>query len=216
MFTGLVEAQGTIVSTSPVGRGLSLVIQTELPLHEVAVGDSIAVDGACLTVEALSGDRFTVVAARETVERSTLGAARAGRRVHLERAMALGGRLDGHLVQGHVDGMGQVQRAYQDQESWILWIELAEPLCRYVAPKGSITVDGVSLTVNEVDVCSFRVNSVPHTASVTHLAALRPGDRVNVEVDILAKYVERLLAPAPPSESSGLSLHTLARTGFSR
>lgn len=211
MFTGIVEAEGVIAAVTRRGAGLALEIASPLPLAEVRIGDSIAVDGACLTVESRAADRFVATAARETVERTTLGEARAGRRVHLERAMVLGGRLDGHLVQGHVDGVGAVRRSFAADESWILWIEVPPDLARFVAEKGSVCLDGVSLTVNEVSGCLFRVNGVPHTARVTHLAALRPGDRVNVEVDVLARYVERLLSER---RSGGLTLDKLKDSGF--
>jgi len=214
MFTGLVEDVGTITTREPRGAGVALWIRTSMPLDEVEVGDSIAVDGACLTVESTAADLFVATAAQETLAHTTLASCRPGRAVHLERAMVLGGRLGGHLVQGHVDGVGTVRRSTRARESWVLWIELPAGLTRYVAAKGSICVDGVSLTVNELDGCLFRVNSVPHTAQVTRLAGLQPGDRVNIEVDVLAKYVERLLTDVGSSEGGGLSLETLARSGF--
>lgn len=217
MFTGLVEDVGTIVAVGPQGRGIELTIRTAIPMSEVALGDSIAVDGACLTVESMGPDRFVAVAGRETLERTTLRDARAGRQVHLERALRLGDRLGGHIVQGHVDGLGRVVRISEAQESVILWIEAPSEVVRYVAPKGSITVDGVSLTVNEVDEQRFRVNVVPHTARVTRLGRLTPGAAVNLEVDVLAKYVERLLGVGPsgdPQPASGLTLEKLTRFGF--
>jgi riboflavin synthase len=211
MFTGLVEDTGAIVSVAPRGNGKVLSIRTAMPLSEVAIGDSIAVNGACLTVETTSGDVFTVVAGKETLQLTTLSGAAPGVRVHLERALRLGDRLGGHLVQGHVDGMGTVRSSEEVRESWVLWIEAPAELARYVAAKGSICVDGVSLTVNEVDGCSFRVNIVPHTARVTRMAGLRPGDRVNLEVDVVAKYVERLLGGFTPG---GLTLDKLKANGF--
>lgn len=212
MFTGLVEDVGTIVAVASQGHGLAITIRTALPMAEVALGDSIAVDGACLTVESKGPDRFVAVAGRETLERTTLRRAAPGTTVHLERALRLGDRLGGHLVQGHVDGVGRVVRVEPASESLVLWIEVPHELARYVAPKGSITVDGVSLTVNEVDTARFRVNIVPHTARVTRLGAVSPGTPVNLEVDMLAKYVERLLGVPPPGE--GLTLDKLARSGF--
>lgn len=210
MFTGLVEDVGTITRVSRRGSGKELAIRTLLPMAEIAVGDSVAVDGACLTAESFEGDQFIAVAATETLAHTTLGEAQPGRRVHLERALRLGDRLGGHLVQGHVDGVGRIRSARQERESWVMWIELDREIVRFVAPKGSITLDGVSLTVNEVDGHALRVNIVPHTATVTRLGSLRGGDRINVEVDVLAKYVERLLA----GRSEGLTLETLARHGF--
>lgn len=192
MFTGLVEDVGEIVGVSPQGDGLRLRLRTRIPLGEVAIGDSIAVDGACLTAERLTGDVFEVVAGRETLDRTTLREARQGRKVHLERALRLGDRLGGHLVQGHVDGTGRVTRSFQASESWVLWIDVG-PLARYVVPKGSITIDGVSLTVNEVQGDTVRLNLIPHTVAVTRLGGLRVGDEVNLEADLIARYVERLL-----------------------
>jgi riboflavin synthase len=192
MFTGLVEDVGEIVGVSPQGDGLRLRVRTRIPLAEVAVGDSIAVDGACLTAERLVADVFEVVAGRETLDRTTVREARPGRKVHLERALRLGDRLGGHLVQGHVDGTGRVTRSFQASESWVLWIDVGS-LARYVVPKGSITIDGVSLTVNEVQGDTVRLNLIPHTVAVTRLGALRVGDEVNLEADLIARYVERLL-----------------------
>lgn len=211
MFTGLVEDVGTIARVRPRGNGRELAIRSRLPLAEIALGDSIAVDGACLTAESFDGDLFVVTAGAETLAHTTLGSVAPGRAVHLERALRLGDRLGGHLVQGHVDGLGRVRSAESRRESWVMWVALEERgLARFVAPKGSITIDGVSLTVNEVDGDALRVNIVPHTAGVTRLGALRPGDRVNIEVDVLAKYVERLLH----GRSEGLTWETLARHGF--
>lgn len=212
MFTGLIEDTGAIVGVSPRGRGLVLEIRTALPLGDVKIGDSIACDGACLTVESTTADRFTVTAGAETLAKTTLGAARPGRRLHLERARRIGDRLDGHLVQGHVDGVGTVRRHDRADESHVVWVEAPADLTRYIAAKGSITIDGVSLTVNELDGPRFRCNLVPHTVAVTHAADWRPGEPVNLEVDVLAKYVERLLgAPA-----GGLTLDTLDKYGFGR
>jgi riboflavin synthase len=213
MFTGLVEDVGEIVGVRPTGRGRSLEIKTALPVQELMLGDSVAVDGACLTVDAKGVDRFVAVAGRETLARTTLADARPGRAVHLERALKLGDRVGGHLVQGHVDGVGRLERVESGSESVVLWIALSAELARYVASKGSICLDGVSLTVNELDGCRARVNVVPHTARVTRLGALRAGDTLNVEVDVLAKYVERLLGGGT---HGALSLETLARSGFLR
>lgn len=201
MFTGLIEDIGAISGLRPQGDGRRIAIRTAIPLHEVKLGDSIAVNGACLTAETLAADVFEVVAGRETLERTTVGDLRVGQHVHLERALRLGDRLDGHLVQGHVDGIGRVIRAYDAKESWVLWLELPTRLSRYVAEKGSICLQGVSLTVNEVSGPTARVNIVPHTRRATRLADLRPGDRLNVEVDVLAKYVERMVGPGDSSGS---------------
>lgn len=211
MFTGLIEDVGAIVAVRPEGDGLALGIRTAIPLAEVAKGDSIAVDGACLTAERFEGDVFYVTAGRETLQHTTLGGARPGRRVHLERALRVGDRLGGHLVQGHVDAVGRIASVTDARESWVIWIELPREIERYVAEKGSICLDGVSLTVNELRGREARVNVVPHTRAVTRVRDWRAGDAVNVEVDVLAKYVERLLGRAP---GGGLDIETLKRAGF--
>ena len=210
MFTGLVEDVGTVVALAPRGQGRELRIRTAIPLSEVAIGDSIAVNGACLTVEALTTDRFTVLAGRETLARTTVGDAQVGDTLHLERAVRVGDRLGGHLVQGHVDGLCRVLRTESAEESLILWLAAPEEHARYIASKGSVTLDGVSLTVNEIEGTRFRVNLVPHTVAVTTLGRIRPGAAVNLEVDVVAKYVARLLGLSEP----GLSLETLKANGF--
>jgi riboflavin synthase len=215
MFTGLVEDLGTIVEVRPRGNGLEIAIRTKIPLAEVAIGDSIAVNGVCLTAERCEGDRFIAVAGRETLQKTALAGIRPGERVHLERAMQLGGRLGGHLVQGHVDGVGRVERVEDAGESWVIWLSAPPELARYIAPKGSITIDGVSLTVNEVHGNRFRVNIVPHTRTVTRLGLIGPGDPVNLEVDVIAKYVERLLGERS-AHGPGLTLETLAENGYLR
>ncbi len=214
MFTGLVEDLGEVVAVTPRGSGVQIAIRTSIPLSDVSIGDSIATDGACLTAETIQGDVFTAVAASETMALTTLKGITAGRKVHLERAMTMGGRLGGHLVQGHVDGVGVVVRAEQAAESRVLWIELPASLSRYVAAKGSICVDGVSMTVNEIEGHRFRINAVPHTQGVTKLGSMSTNDRVNVEVDILAKYVERLLGGA--RADGGVTLEMLQQYGFAR
>jgi len=214
VFTGLVEDLGEVVAVTPRGSGVQIAIRTSIPLSEVSIGDSIATDGACLTAETIQGDVFTAVAASETMALTTLKGITAGRKVHLERAMTMGGRLGGHLVQGHVDGVGVVVRAEQAAESRVLWIELPASLSRYVAAKGSICVDGVSMTVNEIEGHRFRINAVPHTQGVTKLGSMSTNDRVNVEVDILAKYVERLLGGA--RADGGVTLEMLQQYGFAR
>lgn len=196
MFTGLVEDTGAVVERSPLGHGVRLVLRTALPLADVAIGDSIACDGCCLTVEGIDGDRFSVTAGRETLDKTTLGTWQPGRRVHFERALRVGDRLGGHLVQGHVDGVGVVVRAAVEAESLVAWLEAPADLARLVATKGSVAVDGVSLTVNEVAGAQFRVNLIPHTVAVTHLGELTAGRPVNLEVDVIARYVERILGYA--------------------
>ncbi len=228
MFSGIIEDTGVLVGVRPQGAGRMLEIETRLPVapagaagvgrpdrERIGLGDSIAVLGACLTVEAVSPpNRFTVVAGAETVERTVIGALQPGARLHLERALRLGDRLDGHLVAGHVDGVGRVVSLAKAQESWVLWVEAPEALSRYVAEKGSIAIDGVSLTVNEVDGARFRVNIIPYTAVETRLGLLRPGDRVNLEADLIARYLERLLAGRTDAPAASLTADRLVALGF--
>jgi riboflavin synthase len=193
MFTGIVQAIGEVRSIVPHGADVELLIGAAgLDLKPVAIGDSICVSGCCLTVTRLAEDAFAVDASLETLNVTTLGEWRAGQRVNLEKALCAGQPLGGHYVTGHVDGVGRVVRSAEDGRSLRMELEVPQPLARYVARKGSICVDGVSLTVNEVEGTCFGVNLIPHTLQVTTLGACRPGTRVNLEVDIIARYLERL------------------------
>jgi riboflavin synthase len=193
MFAGIVSAVGRIVSAEPHGDGLRLRIQAEeLGLDDVKVGDSIALAGACHTVVARSGVAFDVDTSRATIAVTT-GLA-AGREVNLEKSLRLADRIDGHLVAGHVDGVGTVTGFEELGGSVRLEVQAPAELARYIARKGSITVDGVSLTVNRIDGARFSVNLIPHTRAVTTLGGLALGARVNLEVDMLARYVERLVS----------------------
>lgn len=193
MFTGIVAAVGRVVEVSPLEEGKRLVIDAgELGLDDVGIGDSIAVSGCCLTVVAKEGNRFLVDASKETLD-CTGGLAEPGA-VNLEKALRLADRIGGHLVAGHVDGVGTVSRFDEVGECFELEIRAPEALAKYIAAKGSITVDGVSLTVNTVNGASFTVNLIPHTIAVTTLKRLKPGARVNLEADLIARYVERMLA----------------------
>ncbi len=205
MFTGLVEDIGIIETVAPEGSGRRLEIRTALDTQGIAPGDSVAADGICLTATAFPAPgRYVVVAGRETVDRTTLGSWRPGRRVHLERALRLGDRL------------GVLERIEKQRESWVLWVRPPAELLRYLAPKGSVAMDGISLTINELTDTSFRLNIIPHTAEATRVPQLGVGDRLNLEVDVLARYVERLLAPASgaPGATGGLDLESLRRNGF--
>jgi riboflavin synthase len=194
MFTGIVQAVGTVVALTPRGGDVELVVDTgALGLGDAALGDSIAVGGACLTATRFEGTRFAADVSNETLAKTTLGRLREGSRVNLEKALRAGQALGGHYVTGHVDGVGRVIAAHDDGRSWRVTFEVPAELARYVAPKGSVTIEGVSLTVNEVDGARFGVNLIPHTREVTTLGLLQPGDPVNVEIDIIARYVERLI-----------------------
>jgi riboflavin synthase len=197
MFTGIVEGTGTVVALTPSGSGdgARLEVDAPWPAGELAVGDSVAVDGCCLTVVARTPGGFAADLVAETLRRTALGRLARGARVNLERPLALGGRLGGHLVQGHVDGVGRVLERRSAGESTELRVELPEDLARYVVEKGSIAVDGVSLTVAAVGPDWFAVALVPHTLAATTLGERGPGDPVHLEVDVVAKYVERLVQP---------------------
>jgi riboflavin synthase len=194
MFTGIVQATGVVQASAPRGKGARIEIGAGgLDLGDVRIGDSIAVDGCCLTVIEKTGAGFAVDVSRETLD-CTAGFA-LGRKVNLEKALRLSDRLGGHLVSGHVDGVGEVTCFEPVGESWRLEVRVPAELKRYVARKGSVTLNGVSLTVNRVDADLFEVNLIPHTLQATNLDSLQAGTSVNVEVDLVARYLERLLAP---------------------
>ena len=215
MFTGLVETTGTILRLERVDRGLHLTLRASLESPDLKIGESIAVDGVCLTVVSLQGDAFTVDVSEETVTRSTLGQRRPGDEVNLERALRLGDRLSGHLVSGHADGTGRVAARQRRGESLVVKFEIPPELSRYLIEKGSVAVNGVSLTVNRYEGRQFEVNVVPHTARASTLGNLKVGDRVNVEVDLIGKYVEKFLLQRIGSQSTGGVDHEfLTRHGF--
>lgn len=194
MFTGIITAVGTIAALQPRGGDMRLRIATgKLDLSDVQLGDSIAVSGVCLTAIELPGDGFWADASRETLELTILGEIAPGMQVNLEKALTPTTRLGGHLVSGHVDGIGTVNEWRPDGRSWRLHVQAPDALARYIAAKGSICVDGVSLTVNRVDGAAFELNIVPHTLAETTLANFQVGRRVNLEVDLIARYLERLL-----------------------
>ncbi len=194
MFTGIVQGVGRIRSVEPRGGDVMLWIETgPVALDDVQVGGSIAVGGACLTATQLEDHAFAADVSRETLSLTTLGSAVAGTRVNIEKALTAGQALGGHYVTGHVDGVGRVVSRHDDARSVRVEFEVPAELARYVARKGSVCVDGVSLTVNGVQGCRFDVNLVPHTLDLTTLADCRPGTAVNLEVDIIARYLERML-----------------------
>ena len=201
MFTGIVEELGEVAALADLGDSVRLTLRGPLVVDGARHGDSIAVNGVCLTVVESRTDTFTADVMRETLDRSSLGALVVGDPVNLERPMRLDGRLGGHLVQGHVDGTGTIESRDRSEHWEVVRVSLPADLARYVVPKGSITVDGVSLTVASVGDRSFTVSLIPTTLALTTLGRKQIGDPVNLEVDVVAKYVERLLAPAPSAQS---------------
>lgn len=219
MFTGIIQAVGTLAAVENRGGDRRFRVQTgKLDLADVALGDSIAVNGVCLTAVELPGDGFVADVSGETLSRTTLGALNAGSRVNLEKALTPTTRLGGHLVSGHVDGVGKVVSRSVDARSVKFRIEAPAVLAKYIAEKGSICCDGVSLTVNAVDGAVFDLNIVPHTISETNIDGWTPGVAVNLEVDIIARYLERLLlgekAAVSGAAGSGITLANLAGHGF--
>jgi riboflavin synthase len=192
MFTGLVADLGTVAEVHSTTDGVRLAIESPLA-RELTEGDSVAVNGVCLTAVGLCGDRFGADVMHETLRRSSLGEVRAGTRVNLELPLAANGRLGGHFVQGHVDGVGAIAATREDGFARVVTIEADPELLRYVVAKGSITVDGVSLTVARIDEDGFDVSLIPETLQRTNLGSAGPGTPVNLEVDILAKYLEKLV-----------------------
>jgi riboflavin synthase len=193
MFTGIVERTGTVAAVSDTS------IRVESELEDLTLGESVAVNGVCLTVASLGeGGAFTADLSEETLRRTSLGRLQAGSRVNLERPMRADGRFGGHIVQGHVDGTAVVRRIDRRAASTEMWFDLPAALLRYLVEKGSVALDGVSLTVAELDGRGFSVALIPHTLEATTLGALEPGAVVNVEVDVVAKYVQRLLPPVVP------------------
>ena len=219
MFTGIIEAVGKVAELQQRGGDVRLRVLTgKMDLADVALGDSIAVNGVCLTAVELSGDGFVADVSRETLSLTSLGQLKSGSRVNLEKALTLATRLGGHLVSGHVDGLGTVIERHDDARSVRFTIEAPQELARYIAQKGSISVDGTSLTVNAVDGQRFELNIVPHTLQETIMDSYAAGQRVNLEVDLVARHLERLLLgdkAAQPGEA-GVDLAMLARAGFIR
>jgi riboflavin synthase len=195
MFTGIIQTVGRIARLEPRGGDVRLVVDTaDLDMTDVQLGDSISVSGVCLTAVALDGKSFAADLSNESLALTTLGKLKAGDGVNLEKALRLADRLGGHLVSGHVDGVGKVVSVTPDGRSLRWTFEVPQALARYIAAKGSICIDGTSLTVNEVQGTRFGVNLIPHSVANTTFAARRPGDAVNLEVDVVARYIERLLA----------------------
>nr|CRH07798.1 riboflavin synthase alpha chain [Candidatus Magnetococcus massalia] len=222
MFTGLIETVGQIAAIEKGGGDWRVTVQSSLPIGEIKLGDSIAVSGACLTVVAMGEARFTVEVSQESIDKTAFDTLAVGQPVNLERALSVNGRLDGHIVQGHVDAVGRVESITPEGRSIAIWFRVPGDIGRYIIPKGSIAIDGVSLTVNQVadgeDATRFSVNIIPHTQHKTTLAELMAGKRVNIETDLLGRYVERLLRRAPGcaagEKSSGITEAFLRKNGF--
>ncbi len=220
MFTGIIQAIGTVAALQATGGDVRLRINTgKLALDDVALGDSICTSGVCLTVIELPGDGYWADVSLETLDFTTLGALQPGSPVNLEKALTPASRLGGHIVSGHVDGVGEVLGLQEDARSIRAEISAPPELAKYIAHKGSICIDGTSLTVNAVSGNRFELNIIPQTMAETIFGEYRAGSRVNLEVDVIARYLERLVlgdAAADPEAATGLSLETLADNGFLR
>jgi riboflavin synthase len=202
MFTGIIEAVGTLDAITQRDDGARIKVNTaNLDLTDVKIGDSIAVNGVCLTIVVLGSKAFEADLSAETLARTTFGQRRVGDRLNLERSLTLAKSLGGHLVSGHVDGIAQVQTSSTDGQSRVVTLQVPQMLSRYIAAKGSICVDGVSLTVNVVEGNRFTVSLIPHTLDMTTLDALQASAAVNIEVDIIARYLERLLTASNASDA---------------
>jgi riboflavin synthase len=215
MFTGIIEALGTIRGIQPAGQGRRLTVEAGFPLEKTAIGDSIAVNGACLTAVRITGSRFEADVSPETLSKTSFGGIRIGDRVNLERALRLSDRLNGHLVSGHVDGVGTLQSKTRAGNAVLITIAVPQTLSRYMIRKGSVAVDGISLTINDCGSGFFEISVIPHTAAITTIGFRNPGDQVNIETDMIGKYIERLMHTEPErAEQGGIDLQFLAKTGF--
>lgn len=219
MFTGIIEGLGTIIEIRPAGRGKRLTFDADFVLDQTKIGDSISVSGVCLTAVMIDGKRFQVDVSPETFARTTFLRAKIGDRVNLERALRLSGRIDGHLVSGHIDGIGTVKRKQNTGNAVIFTIGVPESLSRYMVKKGSVAVDGISLTINNCGRDSFDVSIIPHTAKLTTMGLSKVGDPVNIETDMIGKYVERFVNKMQYSDreketGQSVDMQFLAKTGF--
>lgn len=215
MFTGIVEELGSIRSVRRGQHSSVLSIAAKDILSDLKIGDSVAVNGVCLTATTVDSGGFTADVMHETLNRSSLGSLTVGSHVNLERAMAANGRFGGHIVSGHIDGTGTITALRKDDNAVWYTISASQELLRYIVEKGSIAIDGISLTVAEVGESWFSISAIPHTVAVTTLGEKRPGDTVNLENDVIGKYVEKLLRPQPQETAKGsLTLEFLAQHGF--
>jgi len=217
LFTGIIEEKGRLVSRAGSPGGVELSIKARRVLEGTRVGDSIAVNGVCLTVTGLGRDLFTARVMPETLRKTNLYRLPPGSPVNLERALALGDRLGGHLVSGHIDGVGRISRKRAEGIALVYTVQAPAPLLRYIIPKGSVAVDGVSLTVIDVEEGGFSFSLIPHTARETTLGELEVGAEVNLETDLIGKYVEKLLQPMASQEEAkerGITVEYLLQNGF--
>lgn len=215
MFTGIVEELGSVRSVRRGQHSSVLSIAAKDILSDLKIGDSVAVNGVCLTATTVDSGGFTADVMHETLNRSSLGSLTVGSHVNLERAMAANGRFGGHIVSGHIDGTGTITALRKDDNAVWYTISASQELLRYIVEKGSIAIDGISLTVAEVGESWFSISAIPHTVAVTTLGEKRPGDTVNLENDVIGKYVEKLLRPQPQETAkSSLTLEFLAQHGF--
>lgn len=215
MFTGLVEELGRIVSIRPGTNSAELTIGGEIIFSDLKIGDSVAVNGVCLTAKTVTGKQFTADVMHETLKRTNLGALSPGSAVNLERAMAADGRFGGHIVSGHIDGVGTIAAVRGDDIAQVYRITAAPAQLKYIIEKGSVAIDGISLTVVDVDESTFSVSLIPHTAAQTTLGLKKAGDSVNLECDSIGKYVEKLLGLSRETKSeSTLTLGFLEKAGF--
>lgn len=214
MFTGIIEEIGKIKSKNGTSSGYRLVIEADLIFDGLKPGDSVSVNGVCLTADAIDGKTFAADVMPETMISSSLGSLSPGSRINLERAMALGGRFGGHIVSGHIDGTGTISKVINDGNAVRIRVETGSGLLRYIIKKGSIAIDGISLTVTDVDSSGFGVSIIPHTGSGTVLLEKKPGDTVNLENDIVGKYVERFMKTGDEPKKSAITLEFLEEYGF--
>lgn len=215
MFTGIVEEVGSIAGVERGAKSAKLKINAKTVLEGTKLGDSIAVNGVCLTVTSMANGTFTADVMAETLRRSSLGALSTGSMVNLERAMAADGRFGGHIVSGHIDATGTVKSLVREDNAVWVTIVAESSVLRYIVEKGSIAIDGISLTVAYVDDSCFKVSIIPHTAKETTLLQKKPGDIVNLECDVIAKYIEKLMKPAPEENTkSGITMDFLMKHGY--
>lgn len=217
MFTGIIEGFGKIASIRPAAQGKRLAVESDFDLAQTKIGDSISVSGACLTAVKIDGRHFEVDISPETLQMTTFGQAKVGQRVNIERALRLSDRIDGHLVSGHIDGIGEIRQRETLGNAIVVTIDVPETLSKYMITKGSVAVDGISLTINSCDAGSFAVSVIPHTAKLTTIGFKNKGDPVNIETDMLGKYVERFMNARKgeaESHSSRIDREYLLKTGF--